>query len=44
MASEIRAKCESTGVLARDTPEVLPGQIKYEEVLLRERVMCVGYH
>jgi|SwirhisoilCB3_FD_contig_21_17765968_length_243_multi_2_in_0_out_0_1 hypothetical protein len=44
MASEIRAKCESTGVLARDTPEALPGQIKYEEVLLRERVTCVGYH
>jgi CBS domain-containing protein len=33
------------GVLnARDTLEALLGEIEYEEVLLREYVMCVGYH
>ncbi len=33
------------GVLnARDALEALLGELEYEEVLLREYVMCVGYH
>lgn len=33
------------GVLnARDALEALLEEIQYEEVLLREYVMCVGYH
>ncbi|MGH7115881.1 MAG: CBS domain-containing protein [Stellaceae bacterium] len=33
------------GVLnARDVLEVLLEEVEYEEVLLREYVMCVGYH
>jgi CBS domain-containing protein len=34
-----------TGVLtARDVLEALLEEVEYEEVLLREYVMCVGYH
>jgi CBS domain-containing protein len=34
-----------TGVLtARDALEALLEEVEYEEVLLREYVMCVGYH
>lgn len=33
------------GVLdARDALEALFEEVKYEEVLLRKYVMCVGYH
>ena len=33
------------GVLnARDALEALLEEVEYEEVLLREYVMCVGYH
>ena len=33
------------GVLnARDALEVLLGEVEYEEALLRDYVMCVGYH
>jgi len=33
------------GVLsARDALETLLEEVEYEEVLLREYVMCVGYH
>lgn len=33
------------GVLnARDPLEALLGELEYEEVLLQEYVMCVGYH
>jgi len=33
------------GVLnARDALEVLREEVEYEEVLLREYVMCVGWH
>ena len=33
------------GVLnARDALEVLLEEVEYEELLLREYVMCVGYH
>jgi hypothetical protein len=29
---------------ARDPLEALLGELEYEEVLLQEYVMCVGYH
>jgi CBS domain-containing protein len=33
------------GVLnARDALEALLEEVEYEEILLREYVMCVGYH
>ncbi len=33
------------GVLnARDALEVLLQEVEYEELMLREYVMCVGYH
>ena len=33
------------GVLnARDALEVLLEEVEYEELLLREYVMCIGYH
>ncbi|MDQ6702105.1 MAG: histidine kinase [Pseudomonadota bacterium] len=33
------------GVLnARDALEILLEEVEYEELLLREYVMCVGYH